>query len=146
MGVHRVPPSGRHQRNSFFRQHQRIKENQFQENQVTNLQMEPGVLAAPPEPTQQDITTRKHKSLSPNTNYRSKVPGAVAISDDQIRQLAPSVFASQPIESVSERYSFLPTSSILKGMRENGWLPVRAEQQSVRTEAIRGFQKHLIRL
>jgi hypothetical protein len=83
--------------------------------------------------------------MSPNTNYRSKVPGAVAISDDQIRHLAPSVFASQPIESVSERYSFLATSSILKGMRENGWLPVRAEQQSVRTEARRGFQKHLIR-
>jgi Domain of unknown function (DUF932) len=83
--------------------------------------------------------------MSPNTNYRSKVPGAVAISDDQIRQLAPSVFASQPIESVSQRYSFLPTSSILRGMRENGWVPVRAEQQSVRTEARRGFQKHLIR-
>ena len=30
-------------------------------------------------------------------------------------------------------------------MRENGWAPVRAEQQSVRTEARRGFQKHLIR-
>jgi hypothetical protein len=30
-------------------------------------------------------------------------------------------------------------------MQENGWLPVRAEQQSVRTEARRGFQKHLIR-
>jgi hypothetical protein len=30
-------------------------------------------------------------------------------------------------------------------MRENGWVPVRAEQQSVRTAARRGFQKHLIR-
>jgi len=49
------------------------------------------------------------------------------------------------IISVSDRYSFLSTSSILKGMRENGWAPVRAEQQSVRTEARRGFQKHLIR-
>src|SRR5258705_6988995 len=29
-------------------------------------------------------------------------------------------------------------------MRENGWAPVRAEQQSVRTAARRGFQKHLI--
>src|SRR6201993_4156123 len=83
--------------------------------------------------------------MSPNSNYRSKVPGAVAISDDQIRQLAPSVFASQPIESVSERYRFLPTSSILNGMRENGWAPVRAREQSVRTEARRGFQKHIVR-
>ena len=35
----------------------------------------------------------------------------------------PSIFATQPIDTVSNRYSFLPTSSILKGMRENGWFP-----------------------
>jgi Domain of unknown function (DUF932) len=73
------------------------------------------------------------------------VPGTVAISDDEMRRFAPSVFASQPIEGVSERYSFLPTSSILKGMRENGWVPVRAQEQSIRTEARRGFQKHVVR-
>src|ERR1700736_4256838 len=59
-------------------------------------------------------------------------PGTVAISDDEMRRFAPSVFASQPIEGVSERYSFLPTSSILNGMRENGWVPVRAQEQSIR--------------
>src|ERR1700751_18543 len=80
-----------------------------------------------------------------NHSATSRVPGTVAISDDEVRRFAPSVFASQPIEGVSERYRFLPTSSILKGMRENGWVPVRAQQQSVRTEARRGFQKHLIR-
>jgi hypothetical protein len=68
-------------------------------------------------------------------------PGTAAISDDEMRRFAPSVFASQPIEGVSERYSFLPTSSILNGMRENGWVPVRAQEQSIRTEARRGFQK-----
>ena len=83
--------------------------------------------------------------MSLNTNYLSNAVGTVAISDEQLNALAPSVFASQPIAGVSDRYSFLPTSSILNGMRENGWVPVRAEQQSVRTEARRGFQKHLIR-
>src|SRR5260221_4481500 len=70
-----------------------------------------------------------------NNSTRSTVPGTVAISDDEMRRFAPSVFASQPIEGVSERYSFLPTSSILNGMRENGWVPVRAQEQSIRTEA-----------
>jgi hypothetical protein len=70
-----------------------------------------------------------------NHSTRSRVPGTVAISDDEMRRFAPSVFASQPIEGVSERYSFLPTSSILNGMRENGWVPVRAQEQSIRTEA-----------
>jgi hypothetical protein len=83
--------------------------------------------------------------MSLYSNYLPKTRGAVALSDEELRQCAPSIFASQPIDAVSDRYSFLPTSSILRGMRENGWAPVRAEQQSVRTEAGRGFQKHLIR-
>jgi hypothetical protein len=33
----------------------------------------------------------------------------------------------------------------LTGMRENGWVPVRAQEQGVRTEARRGFQKHIVR-
>jgi hypothetical protein len=39
----------------------------------------------------------------------------------------------------------LPTSSVLNGMREIGWVPVRAQEQSIRTEARRGFQKHVVR-
>src|SRR5260370_12817347 len=83
--------------------------------------------------------------MSLNTNYLPKARGTVAISDEELHQLAPSIFASQPVEGVSDRYSFLPTSSILTGMRENGWVPVRADQQSVRTEPRLGFQHHLIR-
>src|SRR5258708_27045149 len=83
--------------------------------------------------------------MSLYSNYLPKARDAAALSDEELRQCAPSIFASQPIDTVSDRYSFLPTSSILRGMRENGWAPVRAEQQSVRTEARRGFQKHLIR-
>jgi hypothetical protein len=80
-----------------------------------------------------------------NNSTRSTVPGTVAISDDEMRRFAPSVFASEPIESVSERYRFLPTSSILNGMRKNAWVPVRAQEQSIRTEARRGYQKHVVR-
>ena len=82
--------------------------------------------------------------MSLYSNY-PKARETVAISDEELRRVVPSIFASQPIEGVSDRYSFLPTSSILQGMRENGWVPVRAEEQSVRAEARRGFQKHLIR-
>ena len=45
----------------------------------------------------------------------------VALSNDQIRQIAPSVFAGHPAQKVSRRYAFLPTASILQGMREAGW-------------------------
>src|SRR5258708_38443042 len=80
-----------------------------------------------------------------NNSTTTRLLGTVAISDDEMRRFAPSVFASQPSEGVSERYSFLPTSSILNGMRENCWVPVRAQEQSIRTEARRGFQKHVVR-
>jgi hypothetical protein len=83
--------------------------------------------------------------MSLHSNYLPKARETVAISDEELRRVVPSIFASQPIEGVSDKYIFLPTSSILQGMRENGWVPVRAEEQSVRTEARRGFQKHLIR-
>lgn len=60
----------------------------------------------------------------------------------------PSIFATRAQEDVSDRYSFLPTASILAGMRAEGWQPVEAQEQKVvgvRKEARRGFQKHMIR-
>jgi hypothetical protein len=90
------------------------------------------------------LTEPTNQSTNMSTALKA-APGTVAISDDEMRRFAPSVFASQPIEGVSERYSFLPTSSILNGMRENGWVPVRAQEQRIRTEARRGFQKHVVR-
>ena len=87
--------------------------------------------------------------LTKSTNMSTaltRVPGTVALSDDEMRRFCSPVFsASQPMRKHSERYSFLPTSSILNGMRENDWVPVRAQEQSVRTEARRGFQKHVVR-
>lgn len=67
------------------------------------------------------------------------------LTDDRIAYLAPSVFASQPAEGVSDRYTFLPTSQILSRMRAEGWAPVEARQQAVRAEGRIGFQKHLLR-
>ena len=82
--------------------------------------------------------------MSLYSNYLPKTRGAVALLIKNCAG-APKYIRYQPIDTVSDRYSFLPTSSVLKGMRETGWLSVRGEQQSVRTEARRGFQKHLIR-
>jgi len=67
------------------------------------------------------------------------------LANEEIRRMASSVFAEQPISAVSDRYSFVPTSSILDGMREIGWMPVAAQQQLVRNDERRGFQKHLLR-
>ena len=67
------------------------------------------------------------------------------LADDQIRAVAPSVFAVAPQAGVSERYAFVPTSQIVSRLRESGWSPVMASQQFVRLDERRGFQKHLLR-
>ena len=45
----------------------------------------------------------------------------------------------------ASRYTFVPTARIVSGLRECGWVPVDVEEQRIRTEARRGFQKHLLR-
>ncbi len=67
------------------------------------------------------------------------------LADDQIRAVAPSVFAASPLPGVSERYSFVPTAHIVARLRESGWSPVQASEQVVRLDDRRGFQKHLLR-
>ncbi len=70
---------------------------------------------------------------------------AEALNDETLRQRAPSIYASTPILGVSTRYTFVPTAAILSGLRELNWVPVQVEEQRIRIEARRGFQKHLIR-
>ena len=74
------------------------------------------------------------------TNFKAE-----ALEQETLRSQAPSIFAPGPMAGVSGRYTFVPTTQIIEGLREHDWVPVSVEQQRVRTEARRGFQKHLIR-
>lgn len=78
-----------------------------------------------------------------NRNTRSLA--RVELTDEQIRNEAPSVFAAAPQAGVSQRYTFLPTAQIVSRMKQEGWAPVGVRQQAVRLEGRMGFQKHLIR-
>ena len=69
----------------------------------------------------------------------------VELPDEQLRVLAPSIFAAQAMPSVSSRYAFVPTSQLVSRLRDAGWAPVSAVQQRVKLDERRGFQKHLIR-
>lgn len=74
------------------------------------------------------------------TNFK-----ATALTDEILRYQAPSIFAAGPMAGVSRRYTFVPTARIVDGLREHDWVPVNVEEQRIRKEARRGFQKHLIR-
>lgn len=74
------------------------------------------------------------------TNFR-----ATALNEEALRAQAPSIFAHGPMSGVSNRYTFVPTARIVSGLRSLDWVPVAVEEQRIRTESRRGFQKHLIR-
>lgn len=69
----------------------------------------------------------------------------VALSNDQIRAIAPSVFAAQPWQNMSDRYTFIPTIQVVEQMRREGFVPVNAVQSRTRIEGKGAFTKHQIR-
>ena len=67
------------------------------------------------------------------------------LTDAQLRAAAPSIFAENPIEGVSERYAFVPTHSVLDTFRNAGFYPIMASESKVHNNSENlGFQKHII--
>ena len=83
------------------------------------------------------------------TRFASRSPALRSdypLSDDQIRRVAPSIFADAPHESRSERYAYIPTATVLQELRGEGFEPFMVCQTRVRQEGRRDFTKHMIRL
>lgn len=69
----------------------------------------------------------------------------IALTDDQIRRSAPSVFASSPWHDRSERYRFVPTIEVVDLLRGEGFQPVQASQSRSRIEGKGEFTRHMLR-
>ena len=67
------------------------------------------------------------------------------MTDDDLRQVAPSIFATDRHESRSERFTYIPTYEVVAGLRAQGFVPVRAIQGNSRVEGKAEFTKHMIR-
>jgi hypothetical protein len=68
------------------------------------------------------------------------------LTDDQIRTVAPSIFATHPSATRSERYAYIPTSDVLGALRKAGFLPFMVTQGGTRDPQRREFTKHMLRL
>ena len=75
-----------------------------------------------------------------------RTAAAEGLTDDQVRHVAPSVFAEEKHGSRSERYSYIPTAEILTGLRREGFVPMEVRQAGSRIEGKADFTKHLLRL
>lgn len=56
------------------------------------------------------------------------------LSDDQIRTVAPSIFAEDKHASRSDRYSYIATGAVLSELRKEGFQPFMVCQTRVRDE------------
>lgn len=71
--------------------------------------------------------------------------GTAPLTNDQLMKAAPSIFATQPWERMSARYTFIPTIQIVEQMRSEGFAPVAVAQSRTRIEGKQDFTKHMIR-
>lgn len=69
-----------------------------------------------------------------------------AMTDDEMRKVAPSIFAKTAHESRSDRFRPIPTIEVLRALSREGFVPVGAKQAVARTAGRADFTKHLIRL
>lgn len=67
------------------------------------------------------------------------------LTDRDLQNQAPSIFAKEPYYEVSDKYNFIPSIDVVNIFRENGFFPTIAKESNVRIDDKNGFQKHLIR-
>ena len=72
--------------------------------------------------------------------------GARALSEDEMRRAAPSIFAARPHASRSERFRAIPTIEVLRGLEKEGFFAVGVRQSASRDASKTGYTRHLIRL
>lgn len=72
--------------------------------------------------------------------------GDQPLSEDQMRASAPSIFAEGKHVSRSERYTYIPTIEVLRGLRKEGFEPFMVAQGQSRTEGRAEYTKHMIRM
>ena len=74
------------------------------------------------------------------------VRGDQPLSEDLMRAAAPSIFAEGKHASRSERYTYIPTIEVLRGLRKEGFEPFMVAQGASRIEGKAAFTKHMIRM
>lgn len=70
----------------------------------------------------------------------------VMLDEQQMAAAAPSIFAGDKHGSRSEKYTYIPTIDVLRGLLKEGFQPVEVRQGGSRDDEKRGFTKHMIRM
>lgn len=68
------------------------------------------------------------------------------LTHEELMSHVPSVFGSDKHESRSDRYTYIPTITILESLQREGFQPFFACQTKVRDQSKREHTKHMLRL
>ncbi|EAA8668157.1 DUF932 domain-containing protein [Salmonella enterica] len=68
------------------------------------------------------------------------------LTREELMQVVPSVFGEDKHTSRSDRYSYIPTITLLENLRREGFEPFFACQSRVRDPGRRDYTKHMLRL
>jgi hypothetical protein len=81
-----------------------------------------------------------------STGFESSITQRAPMSADELRRIAPSVFAEAAHDSRSDRYAYIPTIDVLQALQREGFEVMRASQSRTRLADRREFTKHMLRL
>lgn len=63
---------------------------------------------------------------------------------EELKTIAPSIFTKQGAKTTSEKYTHIPTDTVIRDMELLGWNVVDAKEVKARKNTTQGFQKHLV--
>lgn len=69
----------------------------------------------------------------------------LALTTDQLRRTAPSIFAAAPYHAMSSKYRMMPTIEVVDMFRDKGFVPVMANQSRSTIPGKGDFTRHLLR-
>jgi hypothetical protein len=67
------------------------------------------------------------------------------LNEIELARRVPSIFAAGGSEHVSQRYGFIPTIDVVRGLGNSGFRPVMATQSRTRIDGRESFVKHIMR-
>lgn len=67
------------------------------------------------------------------------------LSEVQLQKRVPSVFATGGSDNTSNRYGFIPTIEVMRGLQKTGYYPIDAMQSRARISGRKEFVRHMIR-
>ena len=67
------------------------------------------------------------------------------LTNEQLKEQAPTLFTLTPHSEVSDKYHFIPTIDVIEQIRTYGWYPVSVSQAGVRDIEKQGYQQHCVR-